>query len=92
MEGWEGDTRTSSDAKTSIEPCFVLQNQTFMFFFRILEGGGGGKRPGDDGDVRETRKKVKVDYTEEKVHFNNDRVVQVPIYKVPTKVYLSVDF
>ena len=62
------------------------------FFVRILEGGGGGKRPGDDGDVRETRKKVKVDYTEEKVHFNNDRLVQVPIYKLPTKVYSSMDF
>jgi hypothetical protein len=32
---------------------------------RILEGGG--KRAGDDAEIRETRKKVKVDYTEEKV-------------------------
>ena len=63
-----------------------------MFCVRILEGGGGGKRPGDDGDVRETRKKVKVDYTEEKVNLNNDKLVQVPISKVPTKVYLSMDF
>ena len=71
---------------------FLSCNPIPCFCVRILEGGGGGKRPGDDGDVRETRKKVKVDYTEEKVHFNNDRLVQVSIYKVPTKVYLSVDF
>ena len=44
---------------------------------RILEGGGG-KRPGDEGDVRETRKKAKVDYTEEKVH-SNKNIEIVPI-------------
>ncbi len=62
-----------------------------MFFIRILEGGGGGgKRPGDDGDVRETRKKVKVDYTEEKVHLNNDGYFRFRFCTVPTYFVIAL--